>query len=122
MNDYDKDFEQVMELLKSVPGVTEHLESLQVQLGKEILKRRMELGWTQKKLVEKCNSTGISLTQPMLSKMESGLKNIEVKTYQKVFDILGGIQDINIKFGSASSDLQKKSQNVKVERNLVTTK
>lgn len=89
MNDYNKDFNEVMDLLKTVPGVTEHLNSLQVKLGKEILKRRIELGWTQAKLVEICNSKDVSLTQPMLSKMETGIRNIEAKTYQNVMNVLG---------------------------------
>lgn len=91
VNNYTKDFNEVMDLLKTVPSVTEHLNSLQVKLGKEILKRRMELGWTQSKLVEICNSKGVSLTQPMLSKMETGIRNIEAKTYQNVMDVLGCI-------------------------------
>lgn len=112
MTNYNKDFDAVMDLLKSVPGVTEHLESLQVKLGKEILKRRMELGWTQAQLVKQCNAKGLPITQPMLSKMESGMRNIESKTYQSVMDVLGGIAELNIKFGpvsDVSTDIEKKS-------------
>ena len=88
MTNYDKDFNEVMELLKTVPGATEHLNSIQVQLGKEILKRRIELGWTQLKLVQELNFRGVPMTQPTLSKMEIGVRNIDAETYQKVFDIL----------------------------------
>lgn len=112
MTNHNNDFDNVMDLLKSVPGVTEHLESLQVKLGKEILKRRMELGWTQAQLVEKCNAKGMRITQPMLSKMESGIKNIESQTYQNVMDVLGGIKKLGIEFGpvsDVSSDILKKS-------------
>jgi len=111
MTDYNRDFNEVMDLLKTVPGVSEHLDSLQVKLGKEILKRRMELGWTQARLVEKCILHGVSLTQPMLSKMESGMKNIEARTYQNVMTVLGGIEELEIKFGPVSNDftdIQKK--------------
>lgn len=120
MTDYNKDFNEVMDLLKSVPGVVDHLESLQVKLGKEILKRRIELGWTQARLVKISNLLGIALTQPMLSKMETGTKNIEGNTYQKVFDILGGIQDIKIEFGSVPDELQKKRTHLKREKVLAT--
>jgi transcriptional regulator with XRE-family HTH domain len=108
MSDDNKDFDEVMGLLRSVPGVTEHLESIQVKLGKEILKRRLALGWTQAMLVEKCNELGMQLNQPMLSRMESGMRNIEGNTYQKVFDILGGILDLRIEFGPVPEELEKK--------------
>lgn len=124
MTDYNKDFNEIMDLLKTVPGVTEHLDSLQVKLGKEILKRRMELGWTQAKLVANCNSRGIPLTQPMLSKMETGMRNIEAKTYQNVIDVLGGIEEMTIQFGAVSNDLQKKRVSLtrNQEKVLVTSK
>lgn len=112
MTNYNKDFDAIMDLLKTVPGVTEHLDSLQVKLGKEILKRRMELGWTQAQLVEKCNAKGMRITQPMLSKMESGMRNIESQTYQSVMDVLGGIKKLDIEFGPVSdeaTDIEKKS-------------
>lgn len=112
MTNHNNDFDAVMDLLKSVPGVTEHLDSLQVKLGKEILKRRMELGWTQAKLVQQCNAKGLRITQPMLSKMESGIRNIESQTYQSVMDVLGGIQKLDIEFGpvsDVSTDNEKKS-------------
>lgn len=113
MTDYNKDFNEVMALLKTVPGVTEHLESIQVKLGKEILKRRLELGLTQSIIVDYLrNQHGFPITQPMLSKMESGVKNIESQTYQKVFDALGGIADMNIKFGPIPEELQKKRRPV----------
>lgn len=115
MADYNQDFNEVMELLQTVPGVTEHLNSLQVRLGKEILKRRMELGWTQSTLVKNCALQGISITQPMLSKMESGMKNIEARTYQNVISVLGGIEELDIKFGPVPNNLpsvQKKSKDL----------
>lgn len=109
MTDYNKDFNEVMDLLKTVPGVNEHLETLQVKLGKQILKRRLELGWTQTQLVEECKTRGIkNLTQPMLSKIESGTKNIESNTYEKVLQVLGGIEDLDIKFGHVQSIVEKK--------------
>lgn len=114
MADYNKEFNEVMDLLKTVPGVTEHLNSLQVKLGKEILKRRMELGWTQANLVEKCVAHGISLTQPMLSKMESGMRNIEARTYQNVISVLGGIEELHIKFGSVPNELHLFEKNTRI--------
>ncbi|WP_144491974.1 MULTISPECIES: helix-turn-helix domain-containing protein [Bacillus cereus group] len=111
-NDYDNDFNEVMELLKTVPGAKEHMESIQVKLGKEIWKRRLELGWTQAKVVEELNTRGVTMTQPMLSKMESGLRNIEGETYQKVFDVLGGILELDITFGPVSDKSQKKRESL----------
>ena len=109
-NDYDKDFNEVMELLKSVPGAKEHMESIQVKLGKEIWKRRIELGWTQTQVIEALNERGVKMTQPMLSRMETGLRNIEGDTYQKVFDILGGILELNIEFGPVCEDEPQKKK------------
>lgn len=94
-----KRFEDVMDLLKTVPGVKDHLESFEVQMGKQILKRRIELGWSQQELVNRCRARGITITQPMLSKIETGNRNIESQTYNKVFDVLGGIQAIEVRFG-----------------------
>lgn len=108
MSNLDKDFNEIMDLLLTVKGVKEHLDSIQVRLGKEILKRRLELGWTQEDVVVHCRELGEPITQSTLSKMESGAKNIKGETYQKVFDALGGIKGLNIEFGELPQ-LEKKS-------------
>ncbi|MBA2942810.1 helix-turn-helix transcriptional regulator [Paenibacillus sp. CGMCC 1.16610] len=101
---YDKKFNKIMDLLKNVPGVNEHLESLQVQMGKQILKRRLELGYTQEQIVEECRQKGTLLTQATLSKIESGVKNIESSTYQAVLDALGGLQKLDMIFGELPNE------------------
>ncbi|PGP18671.1 hypothetical protein COA01_23295 [Bacillus cereus] len=65
-----------MELLQTVPGAKEHLSSIPVQFGKEILKRRIELNWTQEQLIKELSIRGVSLDKYTISKMESGLKSI----------------------------------------------
>lgn len=86
------DYDEVMESFKSVPSITEHLNSSQVTLGKEIMKRRMELGLSRDMLIEKCNSKGLSLTQSVLSDMELGLRSIEVVIYKNIIEILDDIE------------------------------
>lgn len=80
---------EIMNRFKTVPGVKEYLESFQVQVGKQILQRRIEMGLTQQQIVEKCREKGFNITQSMLSKMETGSKNIEINTYQNVLNAIG---------------------------------
>jgi predicted transcriptional regulator len=88
----------VMNLLKSVPGVNEHLEKPSVKIAREITKRRIELGLTQSKLVEIAKQRGIVLTQATVSKVESGYEGVTHGPIDKVVMALGGIEDIQVNF------------------------
>lgn len=123
MIDFDKDFNEVMDLLKTVPGVKEHLQSFEVQMGKQILQRRLELGWTQQELVQLCREMGVNITQPMLSNIENGSKNVESHSYNGVLDVLGGVKGLNIEFGDAPSrPNDEKKRVVNKRRALQTTR
>jgi len=47
----NKNYNDVMGILRQVPKVNEHLNKISVIMGKKILKRRLELGLTQKEVV-----------------------------------------------------------------------
>ncbi|MBA4535536.1 helix-turn-helix domain-containing protein [Brevibacillus halotolerans] len=96
---------EIMNRFKKVPGVKEYLESFQVQVGKQILKRRIELGLTQQQIVDKCRERGFNITQSMLSKMETGSKNIEINTYESVLSVIGFL---GVKFEFTDLPDQKK--------------
>lgn len=84
-----KSFDQVMDMFKAVPGVKEHLNKPSIVLGKIVLRRRLELGLTQKEVVEIVKKNGETLTQSRLSKLECGDDGITMKTYDKVIEALG---------------------------------
>lgn len=88
MVDYEKDYSEIMKLLRTVPGVSEHLESKEVIIGKEILMRRLGLGLTQEKLLKICNLNGMYLTQETLCDIELGNKSVELFIYQNLIDVL----------------------------------
>lgn len=88
---------EIMNRFKTVPGVEEHLNSFQFQVGKQILKRRIELGLTQQQIVELCRENGVNITQSMLSKMETGSKNVEMNTYENLLRVIGFI-DVKFQF------------------------
>lgn len=90
--------EDVMELLKSVPGVTEHLNKPSVIMGKNIAKRRIELGLTQTKLVELAKQQGVILTQSTVSKAEAGHEGTTQGTIDKIVLTLGGLEDMELNF------------------------
>jgi predicted transcriptional regulator len=90
--------EDVMALLKSVPGVSEHLEKPSVKMAREIAKRRIELGLTQTKLVELAKQRGIVLTQATVSKVEAGHEGVTQGTIDKVVMALGGLEDMQVNF------------------------
>lgn len=90
--------EDVMELLKTVPGVSEHLDTPSVILAKKIAKRRIDLGLTQTKLVENARNKGIILTQAAVSKVEAGYEGVTQGTVDKVVLALGGIEDMQLTF------------------------
>ena len=85
--------EKLKELLHQVPGVKEHLESFPVKMGKKMMKRRIELGFTQQDVVELVSEHARSLgqrpiTQATISKIESGHSGIKGETYDKVLQAL----------------------------------
>lgn len=96
---FQDDFDLIKEMLETVPGVKEHLESYSVLMGKIVLKRRIELGFTQEQLVEHIKTvTGQSITQSTISKMEAGANGIKGETYNKVLFAMG-LQSMEPKFG-----------------------
>lgn len=98
-----------MDLLDQVPGIKEHMESLEVQFGNKILKRRIDLGLTQERLVELIKQRGDLITQATVSKVECGEGNFGSDTYNKILSALGGITDFDIVFGS----VQESSSNAR---------
>lgn len=107
MKNLGKKHEDLMRLLNKVPGVKEHMESFEVQMGKKILQRRIELGLTQTKLVEIVSSQGDRITQATISKVESGDTSVGSETYNKIFSALGGISELNIKFGELPKSVKE---------------
>lgn len=93
-----KSFEDVMDTLKEVPGVKTYLRKHSVIMGKKIFKRRIQLGLTQLQVIEAIQSQGEKITQSTLSKVERGDDNITSKTYDKIFNVLGGLEDIEPKY------------------------
>lgn len=91
-----KKFNDMMDKLKSVPGTVEHLNSYSVLMGKKILRRRYELGLTQGEVVQLIQDNGEKITQATLSKAESGDGNIGSDTYDKIFNALGGLHDVEV--------------------------
>lgn len=89
-----KNYNDVMKMLKQVPGTEEHLNSFSVLMGKKILKRRIELGLTQQDVIKEINNNGEKITQSTLSKVESGDVNTTSATYDKIFKALGELSDI----------------------------
>ncbi|SDN64523.1 Pou domain-N-terminal to homeobox domain-containing protein [Alkalicoccus daliensis] len=89
-----KNFDDVMQMLKQVPGTEKHLNSFSVLMGKKILKRRIELGLTQQELIVEIRKNGSNITQSTLSKVESGDANATSDTYNKIFYALGELSVI----------------------------
>lgn len=92
MTDYYKDIDEVMDILKSISGVTNHLKLEQVQLGKEITQKRLELGWTIEELVSKCNKEGIPVSKKILSDMEKGDLDIDCDIYKRVINLIEAVK------------------------------
>lgn len=90
--------EDVMALLKRVPGVTDHLQKPSVLLARQIAKRRIQIGLTQAKLVEQAREKGIILTQSTVSKVEAGHEGVTQGTIDKVVLALGGLDDMQMNF------------------------
>jgi transcriptional regulator with XRE-family HTH domain len=81
--------EEIIKLFKSVPAVEEFINSSKFQLGKQILKYRIENGLTHEAIVKICDKSGVVIDKNTLSKIEGGSINIDVKIYKKVIYVLG---------------------------------
>lgn len=93
-------FNEMMQELKSVPGAAQHINSFPVIMGKKILQRRKELNLTQQELIELIKAKNENITQSTLSRAESGDKNIKASTYDKIFQALGGVSDMDFIYQS----------------------
>lgn len=99
MNKLNKEHEDLMRLLDHVPGVEEHMKSFQVQMGEQILERRLQAGLTQTQVVRVVHHQGEPITQATISKVECGDTTVSSETYSKVLKALGGISNLSIEFG-----------------------
>lgn len=99
MKKFGKQHDDLMKLLDEVPGVTEHMQSFEVQMGEKILKRRIELGLTQTQVVDIIREQGDRITQATISKVESGDATVGTDTYNKILKALCGLTKIDIEFG-----------------------
>jgi transcriptional regulator with XRE-family HTH domain len=91
-------YDDVMKMLKAVPGVEEHLKKPSVIQGKRIAKRRIELGLTQLELVKVAREKGIVLTQATISKAEAGHEGVTNGSIDRIIEALGGIEDLELSF------------------------
>ncbi|WP_027965119.1 helix-turn-helix domain-containing protein [Halalkalibacillus halophilus] len=103
-----KNHEDIKKILSEVPGAHEHIMKPSVQKGKLLIKRRMELGMTQKEVVEAIKKNGGSITQATLSRAEGGDSGITNGTFDKIVEILGGVEDIKMTF----KDLPKRPKEI----------
>lgn len=101
----DKDFNELVKLLNQVPGVQEHMNSFEVQMGKKILQRRIDKGLTQSDVVDLVIRQGEKITQKTISLVENGDAVIESDTYTKIFKALG-VKRFNIDLIEDSSNEQ----------------
>ena len=90
-----KTFAELEQKLLEVPGAAEHMQKVSVILAEEIYRRRKELNLTQSQVIELAKSKGYTFTQATLSRAESGVENIEMATYNKIFDTLGGVVSLH---------------------------
>lgn len=93
-----KTLDDVFLTLDEVPGVKEFMESYSVKIGRIILHRRLDLGWTQTELAQRVKqTTGKSMHQSTISAMEGGSPGITADLYDRVLRTLG-IKDIAVRF------------------------
>lgn len=95
---------------RKVPGSEEHMQKLSVILAKEIIRRRKELNMTQTQVVELAQKHGHSFTQATLSRVEAGTENIEIATYQKIFEALGGLISLRTQYSERPKSSELKTQ------------
>ncbi|MBD1373400.1 helix-turn-helix transcriptional regulator [Hazenella sp. IB182357] len=79
----------MMTMLEEIPAVKEHKESFAVRMSRQIIKRRMELGWTQGKLAEEVSKLGEPMQQSTISRIESSSPGTKAETYDKILKALG---------------------------------
>jgi transcriptional regulator with XRE-family HTH domain len=93
-----KTWNDVFQTLDEVPGVKEFMESYSVKIGRVILYRRLDLGWTQTELAQHVKqTTGKSMHQSTISSIEGGSPGITADLYDRVLRVLG-IKDIDVRF------------------------
>lgn len=79
-----QDFAEFMEEANQIPEVKEYLTSFSVVVGDLVLARRQQLGWTQKQLAERAETT-----QSRISQIEAASEGVKMGTINKVFKALG---------------------------------
>lgn len=82
-------FEDVMNMIQSVPSVAESNDRPQLELAIAIQKKRLEMNLTQQELVKIIKANGHAITQATISKMESAEGDVKLSTYFKVTNALG---------------------------------
>lgn len=104
----DKTFTDLMDKLMEVPEVKQHINSLPVQLGLKVLKKRIEMDLTQKQVVRLAEVRKIPLTQAQLSKIENGDTEISIDKYLDALHVLGGrlIPDVEFDNPPTEKELQ----------------
>lgn len=105
-----KTYTDLQAKLHKVPGTTEHMQKLSVILAREIVRRRKELNMTQTQVVELAQQHGHSFTQATLSRVEGGTENIEIETYQKIFEALGGLISVQTEYSERPKSTELKNQ------------
>lgn len=85
----DMSFEDVMNMIQSVPSVAESNDRPQLELAIAIQKKRLEMNLTQQELVKIIKANGHAITQATISKMESAEGDVKLSTYLKVTNALG---------------------------------
>lgn len=93
MKNLGEEHDELMRLLEGVPGVTEHLNSFEVQMGKKILAKRLQVGLTQEQVVDLVSSQEVSLTRETLSKAETGSKSVGKNIYNAILQALGDVPE-----------------------------
>lgn len=93
----NRTFTDLMDTLE-LPGVKQHMNSLPVQLGLEVLKKRIELDLTQAQVVKLGLIRKISLTQAQLSRIENGDTEISIDKYLDALHVLGGHLKPDVEF------------------------
>ncbi|WP_313635713.1 helix-turn-helix transcriptional regulator [Exiguobacterium sp.] len=94
----DMSFEDVMNMIQSVPSVAKSNDRPQLELAIAIQKKRLEMNLTQQELVKIIKANGHAITQATISKMESAEGDVKLSTYLKVTDAL------NIKISIAEKE------------------
>lgn len=93
MKNLGEEHEELMRLLEEVPGVTEHLNSFEVQMGKKILVKRLQAGLTQEQVVDLLSRHAEPITRETLSKAETGSKSVGKNIYNAILQALGDVPE-----------------------------